>query len=199
MLEDAVPPYPTARQAELFDQLTALFLAEGFAHFTLDELARRLRCSKSTLYLLADSRDGLVRAAVVHFFRRAAQHVDGRVEAARGSRNRIEAYLLAVGEALAPASARFMADLAEFAPARELYERNTAIAARRVRELVEATAARGDVNAAFAADVAASTMVRIQQRRVAEATGLDDAGAYRALAALIAGGVGGRRTGVGAR
>ena len=32
----------TARQAQLFDQLVALFLAEGFARFTLDDIAARL-------------------------------------------------------------------------------------------------------------------------------------------------------------
>ena len=30
------------RRAELLDRLRDLFLAEGFSHFTLDELARRL-------------------------------------------------------------------------------------------------------------------------------------------------------------
>ena len=62
-----------ARKAQLLDQLVELLLAEGFAHLTLDELATRLRCSKSTLYGLADSKEQLVRAATVHFFRRATE------------------------------------------------------------------------------------------------------------------------------
>ncbi|OBF13723.1 hypothetical protein A5727_16845 [Mycobacterium sp. ACS4331] len=36
-----------------------------------------------------------------------------------------------------------------------------------------------DVHASFAADPAATTMVRIQQRTVRASTGLDDASAYR--------------------
>jgi AcrR family transcriptional regulator len=47
----------TRRQAELLDQLEALFLAEGFARFTLEDLAVRLHCSKSTLYALAGSKE----------------------------------------------------------------------------------------------------------------------------------------------
>jgi AcrR family transcriptional regulator len=46
-----VPPAETGltrRQAELLDQLEGLFLAEGFTRFTLDDLALRLHCSKST-------------------------------------------------------------------------------------------------------------------------------------------------------
>ena len=51
-----------ARRAELLDELVTLFLAEGFGALTLDELARRLRCSKSTLYGLAASKEQLVVA-----------------------------------------------------------------------------------------------------------------------------------------
>ena len=38
-----------ARREQLFDALEELLLAEGFAHFTLDDLAARLHCSKRTL------------------------------------------------------------------------------------------------------------------------------------------------------
>jgi hypothetical protein len=37
----------TRRQAEILDQLERLFLAEGFARFTLEDLAVRLVWSKS--------------------------------------------------------------------------------------------------------------------------------------------------------
>lgn len=192
MRTSARPTYVTARQAELFDHLTALFLAEGFTQFTLEDLAKRLRCSKSTLYTLADSREQLIRATIVYFFRRATELVDTRVAAVTGMSERILAYLSAVGEALEPASERFMNDLAAFAPAREVYEKNTAIAARRVRALINEGVTQGvfrEVHADFVADVAATMMVRIQQRAVAVATGLDDANAYRELAALITAGV----------
>ena len=46
----------TARQTALLDDIVGLYLVEGFAHLTLDELASRLRCSKSTLYTLAASK-----------------------------------------------------------------------------------------------------------------------------------------------
>lgn len=41
------------------------------------------------------------------------------------------------------------------------------------------------MNAAFAADLIATMMVRIQQRDVATATGLSDAAAYTELATLL--------------
>ncbi len=184
--------FVTARHAELFDELLAVFLAEGFAHLTLDAIAARLRCSKSTLYNLAPSKGELVRATTIGFFRRAAHDVETAVAEHDDPRERITVYLSAVGDALSAASARWLTDVSAFAPAREAYEQNTRIAARRVKELIDAGVAAGefrDVHAAFAADLAATAMVRIQQGHVREATGLDDARAYRELAAILTAGV----------
>ncbi len=181
------------RRTELFDGLVALLLAEGFAAFTLDDLAARLHCSKRTLYALAGSKEQLVRAAVVHFFRGATERVEAAVTAApTAAAARVQAYLGAVATVLAPASPAFLADVAAFAPAAEVYERNTRAAARRVRELVEAGVDAGEfrsVPAGFVADLVSAEMVRIQQRQVAAATGLGDAAAYRALADLLLNGL----------
>jgi hypothetical protein len=133
-----------------------------------------------------------VQAATVHFFRTATAAVEAQTAAVTGAREKIATYLAAVGAALDPASDQFMADLDAFAPARAVYEKNTRIAARRVQELISAGVASGDfrdVHAAFAADLAATMMVRIQSRAVREHTGLDDAAAYRELAALLTAGL----------
>ncbi|MBJ8344270.1 TetR/AcrR family transcriptional regulator [Antrihabitans sp. YC2-6] len=185
--------HATARRAELFDQLVHLFLTEGFAHLTLDEVAARLKCSKSTLYTLARSKEQLVRAATVHFFRGATASTEAVLASSTGTRDRLTAYVLAIGDALRPASEQFMEDLAAFSPAREIYEQNTAIAADRVAQLITDGVRSGDVrdvHAAFVADVAASMMVRIQTREVIRRTGLDDSQAYTELAALLAAGLG---------
>jgi AcrR family transcriptional regulator len=177
-----------ARREQLFDALVALLLAEGFAHFTLDDLAARLHCSKRTLYALAGSKEQLVRAAVVHFFRGATERVEGAVAASDGAAERVGAYLRAVATELAPASARFFDDVAAFPPAAEVYERNTRAAAGRVQQLVAEGVASGafrNVHTAFVADVVTAVMVRIQQRQIAASTGLDDAAAYARLAELL--------------
>ncbi|WP_067680766.1 TetR/AcrR family transcriptional regulator [Nocardia miyunensis] len=184
--------FATQRRTELFDALVDLFLAEGFAHLTLGDIAARLRCSKSTLYTLAGSKEQLVRAATVHFFRRATEEVEARVRPITGARQRIVAYLSAVGAELSTASDRFMTDLDAFPPAREIYERNTRIAADRVRELIDEGVTAGEfrgVHAAFAADLTATMMVRIQQGGVRDRTGLDHADAYRELATLLTAGI----------
>lgn len=185
-------PSRSVRQTEVFERLIDLTLQRGFAKYTLEQAAIVLRCSKSTIYALAGTREQLIRQVVVAFFRRAAEHVEKRVAAEADRVRRIEVYLLAVADELRPASAEFMDDVAGFPPTREIYERNTAIAAQRVRELIldgiESKAFR-DVPAAFIAEVVSSVMVRIQQRIVARNTGLSDAEAYSDLASLIVNGI----------
>ena len=192
MVPPVSPAHATARRAQLFDELVTLFLDEGFAHLTLDQIASRLHCSKSTLYTLAGSKDELVREVTVHFFRSATAEVEAAVASAAGTRERLTAYLTAVGAALAPAHEQFMEDLAGFPPARDLYERNTRAAADRVHELISEGVAAGDVrdvHAAFVADVAAAVMVRIQQRKIKSSVGLDDSQAYLELAHLLTTGI----------
>ncbi|MGK2855337.1 MAG: TetR/AcrR family transcriptional regulator [Microbacteriaceae bacterium] len=184
--------FATRRRTKLFDDLLALFLAEGFSHLTLDDIASRLRCSKSTLYTLAASKDELVRRVTVHFFKRATTAVEATLTQTESVRERVAAYLTAVGDELAVASEVFMADLNAFAPAREVYEANTRAAALRVRDLIQDGVDEGayrDVNTAFAADLISAMMVRIQQCGVRTATGLSDSAAYAELATLLTDGL----------
>jgi AcrR family transcriptional regulator len=182
----------TRRQAELLDQLEALFLAEGFSRFTLDDLALRLRCSKSTLYALAGSKEQLAHRVVKHFFRKATAAVEADTGTEGDPALRVTAYLNAVARALSPAGPAFHRDLDSFPPGREIYERNTAAAADRVRELIGDGVAQGrfrEVHPALIADTVTTLMFRIGRGDTERATGLDDATAYRELAALLLHGI----------
>jgi AcrR family transcriptional regulator len=196
MATSTVPPSGetrlTRRQAELLDQLEELFLAEGFAGFTLEDLAVRLHCSKSTLYTLAESKEQLALRVVRHFFRKAAASVEAHTVTEADPALRVTAYLTAVARALAPAGPAFHRDLDSFAPGRAVYERNTAAAADRVRRLIDDGVAQGrfrEVHPALIADTVTTLMFRIGRGETARATGLDDATAYRELAALLLHGI----------
>ena len=189
---DTRSPRVQQRRAELLDDLVALVLGEGFATLSLDDLARRLRCSKSTLYGIAASKEQLVVAAVKRFFQRATATVEGRAAGTGDHRERIGTYLLAVAEQLQPASPQFFADVAAFAPAREIYERNTRAAAARLQELVaDGVAARSlrPVDASFVGAAVAQVMNAIAAGEITALTGLDDAAAYRELADLVDAGI----------
>ena len=179
----------TARQADLLDRLTDLMLTEGFAHLTLDDLAARLRCSKTTLYALAPSKDQLAVRVVNSFFRRSTDLVESRVAARRTPGGRIEAYLEAVADAMQPASRQFIEDVAGFEPTQATYRDNALAASRRVRALIdEAAAARAvaPVDAAFVATWVGVTIEAIQRGDFAERAQLGDAAAFRELSRLVA-------------
>ncbi|MGI5328231.1 TetR/AcrR family transcriptional regulator [Actinomadura nitritigenes] len=174
------------RRAELVERLIEVFLDRGFAGLSVAELAAVLRCSKSTLYAVAASREQIIVTVVRAFFRRATERVEAVVDASDGPRERVGAYLRAISAELAPASPAFFADLDAFAPAREIYKRNTLIAARRVQELVrEAAPGAPGADAAFVGAVAGQVMESIHRGEIKAQTGLDDSAAYAALASLI--------------
>jgi len=183
-----VPGRRTRRQSELLDRLLSLFLTQGFSRFTLDDLAAELRCSKTTLYALAPSKEQLAVEVVKHYFKNATAEVESAVGKQTRPDRRIAAYLNAVADALRPASRTFLDDVSTFAPARSVYERNTRIAADRVRSLIEegiAGRAFRQVDIGFAAEMIAHTMQAIQRGDIARRTGLNDAEAYRELASFV--------------
>ncbi|MFJ6700557.1 TetR/AcrR family transcriptional regulator [Streptomyces sp. NPDC091272] len=182
------PTRRTARQTDLLERLVVLVIAEGFAAFTLDDLAERLHCSKTTLYQLARSKHGLAREAVKHYFRNATSAVEKQVADAAAPAQRVVVYLTAVAEQLRPLSRQFLDDMADLDVTREVYEANTRRAADRIRELITEGVAAGafrPVHAAFVGEAAAATMQAIQQGEVGHRTGLSDSQAYGELASLI--------------
>ncbi len=189
---DAETASLSPRQSQIRDQILEIFLADGFAHLTLNELARRLGCSKATIYTLADSKEQLVVDAIRLFFSRATAAIEAEAASAETPAARVGAYLGAIAGALRPASPQFMADLYAFKPGRRAYEVNTRIAARRVREMINLGVTEGDfrdVNAAFVGEVVAATIVRIHHGQVAAACQFTDADAFAELAQVVLHGV----------
>lgn len=178
----------TGRQEQLRDQLLRLFLTKGFVGFTLDDLAAELGCSKRTLYALADSKEQLATSVARLFFRRATEQVEAAISRLRSPERRLTGYLEAVAQALRPASRQFLNDLSRLTPTREIYAENTALAAARVRSLVDEGTAAGAfrvTQADFLVEVVTATMQRIGSGQVQSNTGLDDAEAYAQLAELV--------------
>ncbi|XVQ06276.1 TetR/AcrR family transcriptional regulator [Spirillospora sp. CA-255316] len=171
------------RREELVERLIEVFLARGFAELGVADMAALLRCSKSTLYMVAGSKEQIITTVVRAFFRRATTRVEARLREETEPRGRIEAYLRAISGELAQAAPAFFADLTSFAPAREIYRQNTGIAAARVRQLVLEAAPGQD--AAFAGAVAGLVMEAIHRGEIRASTGLDDSAAYTALANMI--------------
>ncbi|ASR39722.1 TetR family transcriptional regulator [Prauserella marina] len=183
---------PTARQRRLLGELAELFLAEGFVEFTLDDVAARLHCSKTTLYALAPSKEQLAVKVVAHFFKSAAERIEVRIDGIGDARKIIEVYLAGVSDELNRASDVFMADVAAFEPARATYEMNSKAAAERISAFIAKGVADGvfrDVHATLIAEMAGLLIDGIQTGIVRARAGVTDAEAFTALSELLLGGL----------
>ena len=181
------------RHDTLLNRAAEIVLAEGFTSITVDELARRLKCSKSTLYGVAATKELLVIAVTKRFFERATRQIETEVGSIADPGNRIIAYLKGVGSAMSDLSASFYQDMVTYPPTAEIYDINSAAAARRVRELIEDGVEQGrlrDIDARFAGHVIAWNIQGIQSGRLQAASGLSAGQAYLNLGDLLLKGLG---------
>ena len=187
----APPQRALRKQQELVERLIDVFLREGFMELSIDDMARRLRCSKTTIYGVAESKQQVIAVVVRGFFRRATERVEQTIEPVdAASTERIRAYLMAIATELAPASPEFFADLDAYAPTREIYLENTRIAGERLKAIIlQCVPAASQSEALFIGSVAAGVMTAIHRGEIEAVAGLDDSAAYRALSRLIVAGV----------
>lgn len=176
------------RRRELLDGLVVLFLDRGFLAFSLEDMARHLGCSKSTLYLVAASKEQIIQATVREAFRRSTEAVEARTTAETDPVARIRTYLEAISEELTPASPTYFADLDAFQPAREVYRQNIAAAASRVRQLLDEVGP-SITDSTFVGTVAGLVMEAIHRGDLEARTGLPDGEAFHQLALLVSGAV----------
>jgi len=177
-----------ARREDLLQRLEDLVLREGFSHLTVDDLASRLQCSKSTLYAIAASKERLVVAVVRHFFREATARIEARVAEIEDPVNRISTYLASVGAEMRRMSPRCYADMVGTEATVDIYEKNSLAAARRVREFIQDGVAAGyfrAVNAEFVGAAVTLLIDGIQHGDLLERTGLSSGDAYTELSSLV--------------
>ncbi|MFE0021958.1 TetR/AcrR family transcriptional regulator [Amycolatopsis sp. NPDC059021] len=177
-----------ARREELLRQLAGLVLAEGFARLTVDDLASRLQCSKSTLYAVAASKEQLVVLAVRHFFTESAARVSEKVAPITDPSQRIAAYLAGLGAEMRRMSPECYADMVTTQATAEIYARNSLAAAQHVRESIQDGVASGEfraVNADFVGAAVSLLIDSIQHGELLDRTGLAMGDAYTELGNLV--------------
>jgi AcrR family transcriptional regulator len=184
------------RRNELLESLEKIFLAEGFNSLTVDEICRRLKCSKSTLYSIADSREQIIQAVTRHFFARATATIEAEVAQEKDPARRIIRYLNGVGTAMRRNSVAFYVDMVSYQPTANIYHLNSDAAARRVRELIEQGVEIGAfrrANATLAAQAIALLIDGVQSGELLQATGLSAGEAFSELGELLVNGLSIRR------
>jgi AcrR family transcriptional regulator len=163
------------RLARIVADLEGILFAEGFLHLSTEELARRLRCSKQTLYVLAKSREELFALIIERFFASIRAEAEQAVQQTPDRAAALAGCLQAIRRAAGKISVKFAQDLAEFPPGqqrlRDHEERMVALLAG----IVEAGARDGlfqGIHPRLAAEVMVQAVARIVDRNLLTQTGL---------------------------
>jgi AcrR family transcriptional regulator len=99
-----------------------LFLNQGFAHLTLDDIVSELRCSKMTLYMLAPSRELLTLTVLRRFFDQADNNLQAQLDTAASPTAQIAACITGTAEELVRMTPACFNDVLQFETTRELYD-----------------------------------------------------------------------------
>jgi AcrR family transcriptional regulator len=175
----------TGRQAELMDQLEDLFLSEGFAHLTIDEIVGQLRCSKMTLYTLAPSREQLTITVLRRFFEQAVTTVDAGIEAGTSPEDRIRASVVAPAEEMRRMTPTCFNDVLQFVTTRELFEAFAASCTNRLTESLAGPGDAGSPRVKLVAEVVRLVLQDLYSGELAGRTNLDDGSALDNLVAVV--------------
>src|SRR2546423_4270803 len=105
-------PRQRHRNDHALDALEEIFLGEGVRRVSVGELARRLRCSRRTLYALAKSKQELFLLVVDRFLSRILRLGDESASARHDPAARIEAYLEPGIQQVARSTNLFFTDIA---------------------------------------------------------------------------------------
>ena len=163
------------RHREVLDQLERLFLSQGFAAFTVRELASGVECSRRTLYELAPSKDELVLVILDRFLHRIGREALTEIDEADPIIDQIRLYI-AGGFELQRLATVFAEDLADDPAARRLLDRHFRYVMTVVERLVTEGIEKGelrDVTPSVVAGAIAGSSLYLTQPEVTADIGLD--------------------------
>ncbi len=184
--DGAQPLSPRLRR--IVDNLEAILLEEGFLQFRTEDLARRLRCSKQTLYTLAPSREQLFELIIERLFCRIRQQGKTAAEHAVDWVSAVAGYLDVAVQATRGAGAQFVSDLARFDPGRRRLRHHQRLRISGLEAILAAgtrEGAFGEINSKLVADFMIHAVARMSDPNVLASCGLTMSQAYAELYRLF--------------
>lgn len=163
------------RLTRIVEELERIFFAEGFLHFSTEDLARRLRCSKQTLYVLAKSREDLFALIIERILAGLRTEAQQAVQEAPDRAAGLVSCLQTLRRAAVKVSVRFVEDLNEFPPGQQRLRDHEELMVALLAGLVEAGARDGlfrGIHPRLAAEVMVQAVWRIVDRNLLTQTGL---------------------------
>lgn len=184
------------RHLEILDSLETIVLTEGFRDLTVGGLAERLRCSRRTLYEIAESKEGLVLVVIDRLLRRLARVAHDAAAGEERLLDRLRAFLTKGLTELRRATLSFSEDVAAFPETAELIWTHF----RYARGIVETMLVEGIETGEFAAihpRIAAETfdagLQRLLDPQVLRSAGVSFAEALEEYLTLYTDGIRGPR------
>lgn len=181
-------PMSPERREEILQSLEDIVLSEGFAALSSDEIARRLQCSKATLYAVASSREQLIIQTFERAFRRRVAAVAERVARATGARDRIAVYISALRDEMSSMSRKCYEDMRAFEGTDAAYRRVTHASATRLEQYIAEGINDGVFrpgSAKFAGLAVHLLLDAVLDGTFSDEVGLSDADAYVEITALL--------------
>jgi AcrR family transcriptional regulator len=166
----------SGRREEILDGVMDIIAARGFSAVRTAEIARELRCSESSLYKIAPSKDSLILLAIRRWGEHTLADLEVRARKGKTASERARLYFRAGAESTRPLSLAFYADVDRFESTRlawwdSIVERYL----ERFIELVQIAEDAGEirpVNVRFLAEVLRQISVVTRNERVLIAAGL---------------------------
>jgi len=181
----------TDRGRELLDAIEQIIVDEGFASLTVGDLAARLKCSRSTLYSLAPSKDELVLVVVDRRLRRIGRIKRQRLDELTDPAEKLQMVIASEHLHVQRTSLRFSEDVARTPAVQRLIADHLRYGVAQLRDVIEEGIAAGRfrrVHSRIVAEVIDVGLERIQRPEVLRETGLEfDAAATELIELLLSG------------
>ena len=172
----------SARVRRLLQDLESLMVTEGFLHLNTDDIARRLRCSKATLYRLAPSREELFELVIERSLARMRDRGRQEVAAEESWEARFVAFLVEpLRSWTREVSYHFIRDLRAFPGGNRLWLAHEEKRMETLEAIIAAGADAGafqPVHARLAADLILTTVKRALEPDFAASIGLSVTDAF---------------------
>lgn len=178
------------RHRQILDHLEDVFMTNGFASFTIAELAGEVGCSRRTLYELAPSKEQLVLIVLDRRLHRMGRAALGSIVPCSPLLEQVRQYI--EGGFEYQMFAPLLDDLTDDAPARRLVDRHYRFVMTVVQRLVALGIERGefaDVDPAVVGAVVTGSSLYMMQPEIASDTGLTVAELVSGMLELVLGGL----------
>jgi AcrR family transcriptional regulator len=176
------------RSHELLGKIESLILAEGFSQLRIGALAAHLRCSRSTLYKLAPSKDELIALVFQRYLDGALAEAKAEAEPIADQAERITRFLDVIGRWQAKGSDTFWRDVRDHPEASEVLSEMRAQGYRTIQGYLDEGIAAGrfrPANTAFIGYIIWHDYRTARDSDIVRRFGLTSAEAVREVGRLI--------------